>query len=290
MLIKVFKNPIKWLMVFSFLLFNCHGNNNEFVNDANIISTAKIILNAHKKNQLTGKKDDKSIKNLMVNELKKIYLNGQSYQLMVYCFPQKKWNEIKQVDLFYLIKLKNNGILEDFLKIYGFIDPENIGNYNYNKGYFSIDIPRNFFQGQSFFNIKYFNMSGLTKKIVFSFFPSIDDQYKSIVEYQGSNKIAIKQKKTVDTLQQWWSLFNNKQWDEKKIRAIVGQWNLKYLGNGNNYNVYQIGTDDDSLILLMVNQTNNYMTILIEAKQKGTFSDSYFYTVFPEINNKSKYQ
>ena len=292
MSIKAFTRQLRWLLLLPMVFFNCYGsNNNRFANDANVIATAKIILTKYKNNQLTTNKNVGSVQNLIFNELKKIYLNGKSYEFMIYAFFLKDWKDLKKTSMFYFINIKNNGVLEDFFKLYGFVEDEIIGNYNYKKQYFSIDIPKNFFQGQNFFNIKYFNMNAVKRKVVFSFFPSIDDQYKSTVDYQGSDKIAIKEKKAVDTLKQWWSLFNKKQWDEKKINAIVDQWNLKYLGSANNYNVYQIVSDNpDSLMLLMVNQTNNYITILIETKTKRTFRDSYFYNVFTEINNKNKYQ
>jgi hypothetical protein len=286
-------------------------------NDGKTIAVAKEILQEYKKNNLKKEfftpngqfktLEEKKIKNLqtmLLSEVKKIYLNYKTYKFLIYNFPGKQWDKLNKCELTYLITSKNNGKIEDFFKIDGFIEEEAIGNYDYNKQYFSIFIQPDFFKhdydlkkanndyDKAFpcFYIKYFNMNKLKQQIVFKFFPSIGDEYKNMLEYKGSEKLFLKNKHRGHQMENLFLLAKDKIWDEAFMMKILSKLELVYGGQYKNHEVYQIKTPDANvLILMMVDLSNNYVTFLMENTTKGTLSTSYFYTIIPNINHKNKY-
>ena len=211
---------------------------------------------------------------------------------------------MKNCELTYVITSKNNGKIEDFFKVDGFIEEAAIGNYDYNKQYFSIFIQPDFFKhdydlkkanndyDKAFpcLYIKYFNMNKLKQQIVFKFFPTIANEYKNMLEYKGSEKLFLKNKHRGHQIEHLFLLIKGKTWDEGTIMKILSKFDFIYLGQSKNHDVYQIKTPDAKVLVLMtIDLSNNYVTFLMENMDKGTLSTSYFYTIIPNINDKNKY-
>jgi hypothetical protein len=306
------KNTL-WKGLWIFLVFSWSWASD---GDANTLLVAKEVLRAYKDNKLKaietpGKplQDGQefqlnNLKKTLLNEVKRIYLSYKTYKFLIYNFPKDKWDKMTSCGLTYVVNSKNNGKFEDFFKLDGFIEEGNIGTYDYNKQYFSIFMEPDFFNhdydlkkvnndyDRAFpcFYIKYFNMNGLKQQVVFKFFPSIADDYKNILEYKGSERLFLKSKTRGKQLEALFLLTKSRVWDEPLMIKILSKLDFIYWGPWKNHEVYQIKTQDKNvIILMMVNVANNYVTFLMETRKPGTFSDSYFYIVIPNINDKNKY-